>query len=173
MGPITFGTQPQSCEKLFATNSTLNATLARPAATHVIPVVGNGVYFPYPRTGPGGSNVGLSFFGTRTNADNETMTAGIYGLKRAGNLWRATTLMLLAITQGAYVGMSGELVGLMEYFADTITASTNNMTSGYQIISPTDDSVAFVYLDKLNFDAVQIITKLGTNASCNVLASSF
>lgn len=114
----------------------------------------------------------FSFFGNRTAADNETATAKITGWKRIGGLYIPLPLASLALQFGASVGKANFPVIATNYFADTITQPVAILPDS-QVISPADDSIAFVKIDPFGCDLVQVQLAKGTCASVNCLVSPF
>jgi hypothetical protein len=165
----TIGTLVNEFTKLFAAN-TAAATITALVPTATEPT-GNGVLDAM--TNWAGANAAfLQFFGTRTAADDETLTAKVTGWRLMGTLWVPVPLLALALTQGTSVGVASQPVVATEYFADTVTASTA-FTSAYELISPADNTIAGVKVDFFGCRKLQVQLAKGTNATCNCLAAVF
>lgn len=168
MEPISRPSLP--FQKLFSSNQS-GSSITKPSPTITEPS-GNGIYELLPAGLQQTVGALFAFYGTRTSADNETMTARISAWRKIGSLWIPTPLLLLAITQGTSVGVASQDVVATEYFADTITATTA-FTSAYEIISPVDDTIALVKVDPCGAQKLQVQVAKGTNATANCLASAF
>ncbi len=156
--------------KLFSSNAS-GSSITAPTPTTTKPS-GDGVVSGVASGSDGYNGLALAFYGTRSAADNETMTARLTGWRLVGTLWVPVPLLALAITQGTSVGVAGADVVATEYFADTITASTA-FTSANEIINPADNTIALVKVDFCGFQLIQVQLAKGTNATCNCLAAGF
>lgn len=115
----------------------------------------------------------LCFYSNRSSGDNETATAKITGWRQIRGLYIPLPLASLALTFGTTVGLAADpVVTNTQYFADTITQAATLLPDS-QVISPADNSIAYVKLDPFGCELIQVQLAKGTNTSLNVLSSFF
>jgi len=116
----------------------------------------------------------LKFYGT--NANNETGNCRIYGVSLVSSASGTSyTHVLLGdyafVLSSTCTGVAGGVVVATEYYADTITATTDVENVTDSIISPTGDVVAHLILDVKGFRYLLVEPIVGTAADVNVLVA--
>lgn len=164
-------------QKVFAANVADAGPIVAPVPTTTMPDGEGVIDVSYPNMSLESIHNGalLIFYGTRTAADNETLTARITGWRHVANLWVPIGLANLLVTLGTQTGVSGADVSETEYFADTIADSGTPWPTAASIAgnhSPADNTAAAVVIDSHNCTRVQVQLARGTCASCNALIAS-
>jgi hypothetical protein len=109
-----------------------------------------------------------------TDADNETGSVRVYGLKaieRPGNATSFTHVLLgeYAFTlSSTLTGVAGGVVGASEFYADTITRTYGLENVADQVFTPTSDEPAHILVDRKGHDVLLVepivVTALSVNA---------
>ena len=119
----------------------------------------------------------IKFYGT--DADNETGSVRVYGLKaieRPGNATSFTHVLLGEYTftlSSTLTGVAGGVVGATEFYADTITAVIDVANVSDMIISPTGGVPAHLVIDVKGFQYLLVEPIIGTATSVNVLVAGY
>lgn len=134
-------------------------------------------------TGGGAGITGFKFMFYGAGANNNTGRYTIWGIcPTAGNdqvspaqqpLWVPFVLVAGTYTLCTTPGLSGCDVNASQLFADTITVTTGNANYSCEVISPTGEQVATLFV--ASKDAHFVYVNLDTNSSstsCNALAQA-
>lgn len=159
-------------KKVYSTNvTTAGTSFTAQAPTITKPSTGV-IDFKPPSKPTEVSRLLLKFFGT--SAANQTFLTQIEGWRQtASGLWLADPLLSVTGTLGASVGVASQDVLATEYIADTLVLGTA-FTDKYELISPTNDYQAFLKLDIVGYELIQVrLVRNGSSASVNALWSGY
>lgn len=141
----------------------------------VIDLMGGGL-----PSGPIQNGMSLCFFGA--GSDTNTFSARLIGwnplqTERAApvtpntQLWIPTVLVEVSVALSLQVGIAARAVINTDRFADTITltGTTANAGVNVNIVSPANDTIAYMYVDLAGFTKVELITDLTGATNANAL----
>lgn len=106
-----------------------------------------------------------------TDANNETGSLQIIGWSRQDttNVWTPTLLGRATFTLCTAIGIANGLVTASGFFADTITVTAVGASTRLEAASNALDMPAFLLVNPLSFDKIEVQMLVGTAASVNCL----
>jgi hypothetical protein len=113
-----------------------------------------------------------------TNADENTLSSRVIGWRYVGTaddlganrLWIPVLLAELLWTTGTASGAVGGVLVANQLFADTVSITTGNANVSVEILSPTNNLIAWAIVDLKGFQKLEISFQTGGSATdCNAL----
>ncbi len=136
------------------TYPSLVATATEPSGNGIIETGGR-------ESGESPSSIQFIPFGT--GSSNDTFGLRITGwAKTADGLWIPTRMATLTCTLGTAVGVTGYVPSNSHKFVDTITVAG---PTTYELVSPADDTSAYVILDAQGYQKIQVTCDLLSGAT--------